>query len=164
MIKLEKFTENNIPELLSELAGQDIRFLYKFAGINYQFPLDYNQIKQTKDNKYNLLFNVVNNEGESIGHCQIIRLDQVNYTASIGRLLIYEEYRSKGFGKLMIKKLLEFAKSIGLQNISLRVFDFNISAIKCYETIGFEKTSEEYIDIPNLEEKWKIISMKITLP
>ncbi|WP_143384220.1 GNAT family N-acetyltransferase, partial [Francisella tularensis] len=110
----------------------------QFGGINYQFPLDYLQIKQTMDNKSNLLFNVLDDEDKSIGHCQIIRLDQANKKASIGRLLIYEEYRAKGLGKLMIKKLLEFAKSIGLKNISLRVFDFNNSAIKCYETIGFE--------------------------
>ncbi|GMN89437.1 GNAT family N-acetyltransferase [Francisella sciaenopsi] len=163
MIKLEKFTENNIPDLLSELKEYDIRFLYQFGGINYQFPLDYLQIKQTMDNKLNLLFNVINDESKSIGHCQIIRLDQANKKASIGRLLIYEQYRAKGFGKLMIKKLLEFAKSIGLKNISLRVFDFNNSAIKCYEAIGFEKTIEEYIDIPGLKEKWKIISMEIEI-
>ncbi|AHH45887.1 aminoglycoside 6-adenylyltransferase [Francisella tularensis subsp. holarctica PHIT-FT049] len=115
------------------------------------------------ETKSNLLFNVLDDEDKSVGHCQIIRLDQANKKASIGRLLIYEEYRAKGLGKLMIKKLLEFAKSIGLQNISLRVFDFNNSAIKCYETIGFEKTIEEYIDIPSLKEKWKIISMEIEI-
>ncbi|AJI56717.1 acetyltransferase, GNAT family protein [Francisella philomiragia] len=66
MIKLEKFTENNIPDLLSELKEYDIRFLYQFGGINYQFPLDYLQIKQTMDNKLNLLFNVINDESKSI--------------------------------------------------------------------------------------------------
>lgn len=60
----------------------------------------------------------------------------------------------------MIQELLGFAKSIGLQYITLRVFDFNISAIKCYESIGFKKTFEEYLNIKDLEEKWKIISME----
>ncbi|MDE5002681.1 GNAT family N-acetyltransferase, partial [Francisella tularensis] len=96
--------------------------------------------KQTMDNKSNLIFNVLDVEDKSVGHCQIIRLDQDNKKASIGRLLIYEEYRAKGLGKLRIKKLLEFAKSIGLKNISLRVFDFTNSAITCDETIGLEKT------------------------
>ncbi|EET20298.1 acetyltransferase [Francisella philomiragia subsp. philomiragia ATCC 25015] len=35
--------------------------------------------------------------------------------------------------------------------------------MKCYEAIGFEKTIEEYIDIPSLKEKWKIISMEIEI-
>jgi RimJ/RimL family protein N-acetyltransferase len=163
MIKLEKFTQKNIPELLSQLEDQDIRFLYQFGGINYKFPLDSDQIIQTMDSKSDLLFNVQDNIGKSIGHCQIIRLDQENRKASIGRLLIYKEYRSKGYGKLMIQELLSFAKSIGLQYITLRVFDFNISAIKCYENIGFKKTFEEYLDIENLKEKWKIISMEIEI-
>ncbi|WP_150467982.1 GNAT family N-acetyltransferase [Francisella sp. SYW-9] len=163
MIELEKFTQKNIPELLSQLEGQDIRFLYQFGGINYKFPLDSNQIIQTMESRSNLLFNVLDNNGKSIGHCQIIRLDQKNRKASIGRLLIYKEYRSKGYGKLMIQGLLGFAKSIGLQYITLRVFDFNISAIKCYENMGFKKIFEEYLDIKDLEEKWKIISMEIEI-
>lgn len=163
MIKLKKFTDNDIPKLISQLESKGIRFLYQFGGINYKFPLDFYQIKQTMDDKFNLLFNVINNDGQSIGHCQIIRLDQKNHKASIARLLIYEEYRAKGLGKLMIQELLSFAKSIGLKYITLRVFDFNISAIKCYEYIGFKKTFEEYLNIKDLKEKWKIISMEIKI-
>ncbi|MDE4972093.1 GNAT family N-acetyltransferase, partial [Francisella tularensis subsp. holarctica] len=37
------------------------------------------------------------------------------------------------------------------------------SAMNWYETIGFENTIEEYIDIPSLKEKWKIISMDIEI-
>ncbi|MDE5041608.1 GNAT family N-acetyltransferase, partial [Francisella tularensis subsp. holarctica] len=77
---------SNISDLLSELNRHDIRFLYIFVGINYQFPLDYLQIKLTMDNKSNLLFNVLDDEDTSIGLCQIIRLDQANKKASIGRL------------------------------------------------------------------------------
>ena len=44
-------------------------------------------------NKSNLLFKVIDDEGENIGHCQIIRLDLEKRHASIGRLLIYNKYR-----------------------------------------------------------------------
>ncbi|ORU24964.1 GNAT family N-acetyltransferase, partial [Francisella tularensis subsp. holarctica] len=33
MIRLERFTESNISDLLSELNRHDIRFLYQFGGI-----------------------------------------------------------------------------------------------------------------------------------
>ncbi|MDE4944932.1 GNAT family N-acetyltransferase, partial [Francisella tularensis] len=79
--------------------------------INSQFHLFYIQIKQTMDINSNLLFNVLDDEDNSIGHCQIIRLDQAKKKASIGRLLIYEEYRAEGLGKLMRNKLFEFALS-----------------------------------------------------
>ncbi|MED7818773.1 MULTISPECIES: hypothetical protein [unclassified Francisella] len=59
MIKLKKFTDNDIPKLISQLESKDIRFLYQFGGINYKFPLDFYQIKQTMDDKFNLLFNVI---------------------------------------------------------------------------------------------------------
>ena len=64
----------------------------------------------------------------------------------------------------MISLYLKYAKNnLNLENINIRVFEFNILAIKCYETIGFRKISEEYMDIPNLNEKWKIISMVIEI-
>lgn len=64
----------------------------------------------------------------------------------------------------IIQELLKYAKNnLNLENINIRVLDFNILAIKCYESIGFRKISEEYMDIPNLNEKWKIISMVIEI-
>ncbi|WP_407637670.1 hypothetical protein [Francisella persica] len=40
----------------------------------------------------------------------------------------------------MIQELLKYTKiNLNLEKINLRVFDFNISAIKCYEAIGNEK-------------------------
>ncbi len=64
----------------------------------------------------------------------------------------------------MISLYLRYVKNnLNLENINIRVFDFNILAIKCYEAIGFRKISEEYMDIPNLNEKWKIISMVIEI-
>lgn len=164
MITLKRFEEEDVLELLAELKNTDIRFLYKFAGVNYRFPLDDKQLKQTMDNKSNLLFKVIDIKGNNVGHCQILRLDLQNHSASIGRLLIYSKYRNKGFGKLMIQKLLKLAKdNLGLKDISLRVFEFNISAIKCYEVIGFRIVSEELIDIPNISERWKIITMVLSL-
>ncbi|MFC4892482.1 GNAT family N-acetyltransferase [Pseudofrancisella aestuarii] len=161
MISLEKFTENDIKDLLNWLDGTDIRFLYQFGGINYKFPLDEAQIKQTMQNDKVLLFRVTNSLGRSIGHCQIIRLDLDNRTASIGRLLISDKERNKGLGSVMIKKLLSYAKQeLGLQEISLKVFDFNISAIRCYERLGFIAYDKETLDIPNLNERWELILMK----
>ena len=86
--RLEKFTESNISKFLSELSGEDIKFLYQFGGINYRYPLDRNQLNNIMVNKSNLLFKVIDDEGENIGHCQIIRLDLEKRHASIGRLLI----------------------------------------------------------------------------
>lgn len=64
----------------------------------------------------------------------------------------------------MIKKLLSYAKQeLGLQEVSLKVFDFNISAIRCYERLGFIAYDKETLDIPNLNERWELISMRIEL-
>lgn len=57
------------------------------------------------------------------------------------RFLIGEEkFRSKGIGAQALKELLRIGfKDLNFKKITLGVYDFNHSAIKCYEKAGFVK-------------------------
>ena len=60
---------------------------------------------------------------------------------------LYKEYRGKGIGTLLMKRMLELLKSQGYQKASLAVQKANY-AVSMYEKLGFKvirENSEEYI-------------------
>lgn len=60
---------------------------------------------------------------------------------------IYREYRGKGIGTEMMKKMLELLKSQGWKRASLAVQKANY-AVRMYEAVGFrtiDENAEEYI-------------------
>ena len=48
-----------------------------------------------------------------------------------------ENCRGQGIGKKIFAEVMEYAKSTGVYNIDLNVWEFNESAIKFYESCGF---------------------------
>ncbi len=61
---------------------------------------------------------------------------------AIDRLMIAEGYRGKGYGKAALSVILEEAKSRGFSRIKLSTKPENEKAIRLYESVGFEATSE----------------------
>ena len=57
--------------------------------------------------------------------------------AALGNIVTHPDYRNRGFGRIvtayLCKKLLEKVDHIGLN-----VHRDNVSAIRCYENLGFE--------------------------
>ena len=60
-------------------------------------------------------------------------------SAWIGINLGEESARGKGVGTLAMKYLEEQIKSHGLQRIELGVFEFNASALKLYQKLGYQE-------------------------
>ena len=65
---------------------------------------------------------------------------------------LYEEYRGKGYGTAMMKKMLEILKEIGYRKVSLSVQKAN-RAVRLYESLGFKvliDKDDEYIMVREL--------------
>lgn len=58
--------------------------------------------------------------------------------ADITNVMIREDYRRQGIAEMMLRKLMEDAKEIGVRNYTLEVRRSNVPAIKLYEKIGFK--------------------------
>lgn len=59
---------------------------------------------------------------------------------------LYKEYRNKGIGTSLMKRMLQFLKEKGYEKASLSVQKDNY-AVKMYQALGFEiirETEEEY--------------------
>ncbi|SKC66049.1 GNAT family N-acetyltransferase [Maledivibacter halophilus] len=167
-VLLRKFEEKDIPKLISWIPSKD--FLIQFAGQAYQFSLIKQQLKkdieemEMKNN--NLMYKVIEKETKNvIGHIQLIRINTIDKTGAIGRLLIGDKStRGKGIGVKIVNQLLDIAFfEIGLKTIRLNVYDFNIGAISCYKKVGFTIVNriENKVEI---DGEWRdCLVMEITL-
>lgn len=140
MIELEKFSIQDINDLLDWVKYENKEFLIQFAGPNYKYPLDKTQIiENLNDNSY-ILFKAVEKKTDlSIGHCQLMKIDHYNKEATIGRVLLKKGKRGLGYGIEMIDKLVLFSsQKMKLKKLNLKVFEFNGIAYDCYMKIGFK--------------------------
>jgi RimJ/RimL family protein N-acetyltransferase len=81
-----------------------------------------------------------------IGSVELV-LHKDQNRCSVARFLIADEYRFKGFGTETLQRLSEYVfDEMKLKKITLTVFDFNDSAMKCYSKAGFMECSRETRD------------------
>ena len=65
-----------------------------------------------------------------------LRFKQYGY---VGFMFVRPEYRGKGIAQMIIGKLKTWAKSRGLDELRLDVYDDNHRAVSAYEKVGFKK-------------------------
>jgi RimJ/RimL family protein N-acetyltransferase len=176
MIKLEKFTESDFDRFIGWVDNE--RFMYQFAGPAFVFPVTTAQLTQYIADDSRKVFRVLDKESNRvIGHAEINRIDLRNKSARLCRIMIADKAdRNKGYGKHIINSLLEIGfGEFGLHRIDLGVFDFNKSAIKCYEGCGFKieglmrdsfVIEDKFYSVYNmsiLRNEWKLTIKKIYL-
>ncbi|MBN2396029.1 MAG: hypothetical protein JXC36_06165, partial [Candidatus Atribacteria bacterium] len=60
----------------------------------------------------------------------------------------------------MLKELISYATSVfKLNQLSLRVFDFNQSAVRCYSKLGFVESKREDVVFLEINKTWNCITM-----
>ncbi|MRM84307.1 GNAT family N-acetyltransferase [Riemerella anatipestifer] len=156
MIEIQKFKKENIEKLISWIDNAED--LMQFAGPKFTFPLTKSQILESLEDKNRFAFSVKNKD-EIIGHAEIYFKEN---SFALGRILINNENRGKGYGKLLTEKLLDY----GFENsekefAELNVFDWNIPAIKSYEKAGFIINPNESIHREINGEIWTALNMRI---
>lgn len=179
MIHLEYFSSSDFDKLI-QWSG-DEAFLLQWAGPNFHYPLTreqlYKYLEESNDmeSSNKLIYKVIEDESNiEIGHISLGGIDRNNRSGRIGRVLIGDDInKGKGYGSEMIKHIMNVGfGELNLHRISLGVFDFNHSAIRCYERAGFKcegilrdarKFKDEYwnlLEMSILEDEWKDIYCK----
>ena len=83
-------------------------------------------------------FSVVNKAGDLIGHFQLTRNRRTHQT-DLSRVAIGPAHRNMGYADLMLQAALQIAFDDPITHrLELRVFDFNVPAIRAYERLGFQ--------------------------
>ena len=159
MIIIEEFTEKDFKNLITWIDSKEE--LMQFAGPQLKFPLTNEQLQETLTNKNVFAFKIVENSKNSpIGHAEIFIKDN---SFALARILIGDKkMRGKGLGKIIVDKLLEFGfNNFDKNTAELNVFDWNVSAIKCYEKVGFEVNPNLKFERKINDETWIAINMRI---
>lgn len=146
-IRFEKGINEGNAMLLCEWSNeQGEAFQEQWMGPKIEYPLNYDKIKEL-----NNLFSIFN-EKEFIGIIQEVRIDADNI--HIGRFVINPRKTGSGLGTETMKRFVDFVfGDVNIKSISLTVFDFNQSAKRLYEKLGFE--IEEVIENPKLKYTMK---------
>ena len=161
MIELKPFRKDDFSTLIKWIDKEDD--LIQFAGNIFSFPLTDSQLDEYLTDLNRNAFKVVDKADNSIiGHSEIYLNE--NRTAKLCRILIGNpKFRGKGLGQEIVKELVRISfESYNAKKIELNVYDWNTSAIKCYEKVGF-KIMNGITKTTEIENKiWTAINMTIT--
>lgn len=156
-IKLRYFELDDITKLSTiRSLPENYKFFYEFEPLNKEQQLSWWQNSYNKQNEKNFI--IVKQESEElIGTVSLVNIDTRNRNAELGRLFVFNEFSGKGYAKLAVKQIINYAfKHLNLQKVFLEVISNNDNAIKLYEKIGFKEEgclkshifkNGQYIDI-----------------
>ncbi|MCR4324831.1 MAG: GNAT family N-acetyltransferase [Candidatus Curtissbacteria bacterium] len=150
----------NVVERVSEkvqlipLSKKHLEFLRKLRNENRRSFLSQGLISREDQKKWFEKYKSNNNDWvfilekdkEPIGAGSIYDTDAVKGEAKIGRFVIKKQYRHKGYGVILLKKVEEIAfGELNLKKLNLEVLARNISALNLYKKSNFKVGSGKII-------------------
>ena len=174
-IGIRPLEEDDIQAILQWNRNTDENFLHQWSGYTaYHFPLTAEQIQKRKTLSSCRLFAALQ-EGKTVAAAEIDGLDTANAfiasnasyqkgihsqkSAHLCRLIVSNESKSKGICSAFLHELCKTCFfEMGLSRLTLRVFCFNIGALRCYEKCGFLATSYD----PGENERKPAYTMELT--
>jgi len=166
VIKLEPMVWDDLQRIIEWNKSSSSEFLLQWSG-EFESPLTKEQLErhfsygvnENGSDKY--IYKIVYTPNDQVVGTIALKLNRKNKSGKIGKFLIGEEsMRGKGIGQLALEKLIYICfQEFSLHRISLGVYDFNSSAISCYEKVGFVKEGRDARKVG--EKYWNLIEMSI---
>ncbi len=166
MITLQYFGREDFEQLMQWLNTEEL--LMNWSGSLFSYPLslgglewyieDVNDLKRSDA----FLYKAVDEIGNTVGHISLGGISRKNRSARISRVLVGPEYQGKGYCAEMVSAVLKIGfEDLKLHRIELGVYDFNRSAIRCYQKAGMviEGTSRENLFFKN--QWWSLVEMSM---
>ena len=169
-IKLGPVKREYIDSYLKWFNDPEItQYLSMFRPLTRMMEEDW--IKDLKNRDDTIAFAIIINDDSDveklIGNCGLHAIDWKNRVSEVGITIGEKEYQEKGYGTEAMEILLKYGfKTVNLNRIQLRVYEFNSRAINSYNKIGFIEEGRmrqaifingEYHDIifmSILQEEW----------
>lgn len=171
MIKFDPIHKTDLQKIVDWNADKSADDLLQWAGPMYHHPLTLDQLENyfsnevQKDNSKISVYKIrLVSTSQTIGTIELRETDSDNKIGRICRLLIGEtDNRGKGIGTNVLKEALRIGfEEKDFNKITLGVFDFNLSAIKCYEKVGFAKEKLIKNARKSATGYWNLYEMAIT--
>lgn len=118
------------------------------------FVVEQNCVYQDIDGKDKKALHVIGEfEGQTVAYCRLFKSSDYFDQASIGRVIVKENFRDKKWGHDLIKEAIGAIQShFGESQITISA---QLYLKRFYESHGFVQTTEEYLEdgIPHIEMK-----------
>lgn len=135
-VKINRLNPKNTHLIVDWCKDKDEDFLRQWAGNGYCYPLTEKQICDRLSEGAEIF--EAHLDGKIIGTIELISRDEHKHTALIGRFVLDQTITQRGLGTQMLLAFLQYCKEIlGISEVTLYVFDFNVAAYKCYQKCGF---------------------------
>ena len=139
-LRLAEFTRQQYDQLIDWIPDES--FLLLWGGPLYRWPLTAAQLEeQLSSDEVTALLLMKDNE--AIGFCELIREQSKAYR--LCRVLIGpSSLRGQGLGRRLLQLVIEFAQQqFSANQLALYVFEDNLPAIGCYESLDFTVVSSD---------------------
>ncbi|HCO69827.1 MAG TPA: N-acetyltransferase, partial [Mesotoga infera] len=90
---------------------------------------------------HELLSIIETDNNQTIGYLWLYVFPRMEKQGFIYDFVIQKEYRGVGYGKASLGALEDYARKLGVENLSLHVFTHNAVAVALYKKMGYEVTS-----------------------
>ena len=109
-------------------------------------------------------FTAVDEQGNIIGHLILRYKNSEKDEVRFGFVIVDSSRRGQGIGRNILDLAMKYAfEKLGVNRLSLGVFENNPAAVKCYKAVGFsERPGKEEI-FSALGESWKCIEMAMDI-
>jgi RimJ/RimL family protein N-acetyltransferase len=140
-IELQPFTTSDYARLISWITSPEA--LLQWAGDAFTYPLTAEQLDHHLDlaqsGRRSIYRAVDRASGEIVGHVELSDIDTNQRRARVTRLLVGDvARRGQGIGSQIVLATLQLAfEEMALHRVELFVFEFNVTAIRLYERLGF---------------------------
>ena len=157
MLTIRPATKKDYTAIVKWNENKEESYLFQWAGFaTYQHPITAEQLQKQAEKDGVHLYVICEND-TPIGAGEICDINEEKKTGRICRLIFSEDAKNKGYGETFLKELSRIAfEKMGLVSLSLRVYCFNVGAIRCYEKVGFRMTEYFTEDDP----RWNNYSME----
>jgi RimJ/RimL family protein N-acetyltransferase len=159
---LKPYTHTDFELLQSWITDGDM--LFRFAGTEFSYPIDENQILNYQAKYPERRFYMGHTEeGMPFSFGEIIPQDDGN--PRLGRLLIGDPgLRGKGLGVYFVKLLIDECVKLSDPNaVELYVSDSNVPAIQCYKRAGFRLLDLPPFVLVHNNVAHNIVKMRLTI-
>ena len=138
-VTLRKAKETELQEILLWYMDKELNHL---AGYAYNEPninkLRSNMLSNFGRDPMNLVIEL-NSSKLPIGTIQLYDINKFDRNCMFGIRIGKTEYRGKGLGVEAINLIVQYAFNVlKLKRVSLKVYEYNKNAVKCYLKTGFE--------------------------
>lgn len=162
MMRLRPYKPSDAKALLSWLKEERTVELWK--ADRFCWPLMMEQVEQYwndfLEDSHAFLFTALDESGQPVGHFSFRNADYEKNCIHMGFIVVDPETRGKGYGRQMVFLALSYAFEIlGMDKVTLGVFDCNEAAKRCYTSAGFKEINREHKRVQFYDENWEYFYM-----